>query len=95
MTGYRLTRRARRDLVEIWSYIAEDSEDVADRFIDLLMSHSEVLGKNPYIGRVRDDLRKGCRSFPLGQYVIIYRVAKPGVHILHVRHGKRAAPSSF
>jgi len=33
---YRLTRRARRDILDIWQYIAQDNEAAADRFIDLL-----------------------------------------------------------
>jgi plasmid stabilization system protein ParE len=32
--AYRLTARARREILRIWAYIAEDSETAADRFID-------------------------------------------------------------
>jgi toxin ParE1/3/4 len=95
MATYRLSQRARRDLVEIWSYIAEDSEESADRFIDLLVRSFKNLGQNPYLGRSRDDLRDGCRSFVVGQYVVIYRVAEPGVRILHVLHGRRDIPRLF
>jgi len=28
-------------------------------------------------------------SFPIGQYVIFYRVQSPGVQILHIIYGKR------
>lgn len=66
---------ARRDLVEIWSFIARDSEPAADRFIDLIISRLTTLGQNPYIGGVREDLRSGYRSFATGQYVIIYPIA--------------------
>src|SRR2546428_3625134 len=31
--------------------------------------------ENPYLGRRRDDLRPGYRSFPVSDYVVIYRVA--------------------
>jgi plasmid stabilization system protein ParE len=37
MATYRLTRNARRDLVEIWQRIAEDDESAADRFIVVLI----------------------------------------------------------
>lgn len=30
MLTYRLARRARRDVLEIWRYIAEDDEQAAD-----------------------------------------------------------------
>jgi toxin ParE1/3/4 len=93
--AYRLVRRARRDVIEIWRYIAEDSESAADRFIDLLTHHFRMLGDNPYAGRRRDELRLGYRSFPVGEYLILYRVAKPGVTILHVEHGRRDLVSPF
>lgn len=86
---YRLTRRARQDLLAIWEYIAQDSEPAADRFIERFTSLFERLGEHPYLGRVRNDLRSGYRSFPLGQYLVLYRVRKPSVVILHIVHGRR------
>jgi plasmid stabilization system protein ParE len=47
MATYRLTRQARRDLLEIWQRIAEDDEPAAERFIDLLIHHFQILGENP------------------------------------------------
>jgi len=44
----------------------------------------------PQIGRRRDhDLRSGLRSFPIGEYVIIYRVEGDDALILHVMRGSR------
>ena len=67
---YRLTRRARRDVVAIWVEIAKDDESAADRFVALLTKQFSLLGKYPYAGRTREDLRPGYRSFPVGQYLI-------------------------
>ena len=86
---YRLSRRARRDLLQIWTYIAQDSELAADRFIDLLIQHFHLLGKNPHVGRRRDELRAGYRSFPVGQYLVFYRVMDSSIQIMHVMHAKR------
>jgi toxin ParE1/3/4 len=86
---YRLTVKARRDVLQIWSYIADDNETAADNFLQLLTEHFGLLGKNPYAGRSRDHLGPGYRGFPVGQYIILYRVAAWGVEILHVLHGKR------
>ncbi len=41
------------------------------------------------MGRLRDDLRPGLRSFPIGEYLIIYRIEDEDVLILHVTHGCR------
>jgi toxin ParE1/3/4 len=86
---YRLARRARRDVLNIWRHIAGDNEPAADRFVDLLVHHFRLLGDNPYAGRQRDELRSGYRSFPVGEYLVLYRIASPGVHIMHVVHGRR------
>lgn len=87
--AYRLTARARRDLLQIWAYIADDSETAADRFIDFLTQQFQLLGDSPHIGRRRDDLRLGYRSFPVGDYLILYQIADPGVRIMHIIHGRR------
>jgi toxin ParE1/3/4 len=64
--AYRLTRRARRDVLGIWQHIAADNEPAADRFIDLLTHHFRLLGDMPYAGRQRDEIRPGYRSLPVG-----------------------------
>ena len=86
---YRLTRRARQDVLAIWRYIANNDESAADRFIDLLTHYFRLLGDNPHAGRPRDELRPGYRSFPVGEHLIFYRIADPGIQILHVVHGRR------
>lgn len=88
--AYRLARRARLDILDIWNYIAGDNVAAADRFVDALTRRFQVLGDNPYAGRARDDLRAGYRSFPVGEYLTFYRVLDDGnVAILRVIHGRR------
>jgi toxin ParE1/3/4 len=88
MMAYRLTRRARRDVLNIWRRIAEDNEPAADRFIDLLTQRYRLLGDMPYAGRRRDEIRPGYRSFAVGEYLIFYRATESGVCIMHVVHGR-------
>jgi toxin ParE1/3/4 len=95
MMTYRLARRARRDVLKIWQHIAENNERAADRFIDLLTHYFELLGDNPRAGRRRDELRRGYRSFPVGEYLILYRVMEPGVCIMHVVHAPRDIEALF
>lgn len=87
--AYRLTARARRDALTIWNHIAADNEPAADRFVELLTRHFRLLGEIPHAGRRRDDLRPGYRSFPVGSYLIFYRIREPDIHIMHVVHGSR------
>jgi len=57
--------RARDDLIEIWEVIAEDSMERADAFIDHLDAKLQLLAAHPMMGRTRDELARGLRSFRL------------------------------
>ena len=87
--------RARSDLAEIWDYIADDSEARADAFIDTLDERFQTLAASPGMGRLRDDLAEGLRSFPVGRYVIFYRTVPEGVEIVRVLHGARDLNAVF
>ena len=90
--AHRRAPSADSDLDEIWYHIAKESGGVerADRFIQSIAERFYLLSENPHVGRRRDDdLRPGLRSFPVGQYVIIYRIEDEEVVILHVFHGCR------
>ena len=64
--------QALADLDEIFDYIAEDSLDRAIAFIKKLHGQMEKLAANPGIGRCRDELLPGVRSYPYGNYLIFY-----------------------
>ena len=81
--------RAKTDLVEIWDYIADDSEARADAFIETVDQKFQALAARPNMGRLRDELAEDLRSFPVGRYVIFYRPLPEGVEIVRVLHGAR------
>jgi toxin ParE1/3/4 len=90
--AHRLAPQAVDDLDSIWSYVAMESGsiDAANRLIDSLTQRFLLLAQHPYLGRVRDeDFGLGSRSFPVGEYVVLYRVQEPNVLILRVVHGRR------
>ncbi|MDR3678025.1 MAG: type II toxin-antitoxin system RelE/ParE family toxin [Acidobacteriota bacterium] len=71
----------------MWYYIARESQsvEIADRVVDSVTNRFFLLATHPHVGRRRDeDLRPGLRSFPVGEYVIIYRVEGEDVLILRV-----------
>ncbi len=76
-------------------YLARESGtvDVANQMIYQFTERFYLISEFPHIGRHRDDLRPGLRSFAIGSYVILYRVEKSGVRILHVIHGSRDIPA--
>jgi toxin ParE1/3/4 len=90
--AHRLALEAEAELDDIWYYVAKESGsiDIADRLVDSITERFYLLARHPHIGRRRDeDLRPGLRSFPVGEYVIIYRVEEDEVLILHVYRGSR------
>ena len=90
--AHRVAPEAEAELDNIWYYVAKESGSfqIADRLIDSITERFYLLACHPHIGRRRDeDLRPGLRSFPAGEYVIIYRVEEQDVLILYVFRGSR------
>jgi toxin ParE1/3/4 len=87
--------RAVTDLAEIWDYIADDSEGRADAFIDPVDRKVRSLARRPHMGRAREELAEGLRSFPVGRYIIFYRAVPKGIEIVRVLHGARDLPTIF
>ena len=87
----RIAPQVETELDEIWFYIADHSGsiEIADRVIESITIRFLLLAQSRHLGRRRDDLRPGLRSFPVGNYIIFYRIEKDTVLILHVVHGSR------
>jgi len=47
------------------------------------------------MGRARDELEVGLRSFPVGRYAIFYLPIPDGVEIVRVLHGARDLDAIF
>ncbi len=92
-----LTRRplAETDILEIWDYIADDSLAAADRWVDHLDEQFRVLATQPMMGRARDELAPGVRSFPFGRYVVFYVPLADGIDVVRVLHGARDIDAVF
>ncbi len=80
---------AENDLEEIWWYIAQDSPQNADRFLDRIEERCLALSDFPQIGTSRNDLKPGLRSQPVGNYLIFYFPLDGGIDIVRVLHGSR------
>ena len=89
MPQYHLSRDAKTDLLEIWGYIAVDNFRAADRLFDKIQDAFEKLAQFPGMGRARTELATDLRSFPIGSYVIFYKITSTGVEIHRVFHGAR------
>ena len=97
MSGYRVSEQATAELDSIWLYVARDSNsiEIANTLIDSITARFWRLASQPHMGRDRTaDLGKGLRSFPAGNYTILYEIAQDHrVHILRVIDSRRDIPA--
>ena len=95
MAKARRTVNAVGDLLDIWFYIAADDIAAADRLLDRFESIFSMLARSPMLGRARDELLPGLRSFPVGDYLVFYKLIRGGVAIARVLSGFRSLDDIF
>jgi toxin ParE1/3/4 len=85
----RYTRRARRDLAEIFAYIARDNPRAANRVIERIEEVVAGLEHAPKAGSATN--KPGIRRVPVVSYpyLIFYEIYEDEVAIVHIRHGAR------
>lgn len=87
------TVAAQKHLVDIYEYIATDSDLYAQRMIDRLTRRSEQIGNFPMSGRVVPEYDlSDIREVIEAPYRIIYRILPEQIDILAVVHGSRKMP---
>ena len=83
---------------DIWLYIVgqSGSVDTATRVVQNISDRFWLLGQYPRMGRAREDLSPALRSFPVGDYVVLYSLeSDETVLVHHVMHGRRDIDSVF
>jgi toxin ParE1/3/4 len=90
-----ISARAKKDLFDIWDYIAADNPGIADKFLNLLYEKCELLKETPEAGRKRDELLPGVRSLPVRKYIIFCRIKDNAVEIIRILSGYRDIDSLF
>lgn len=94
MKKYVLSTAAELDLEAIWEYIAQDNIDAADHWIGKLFDAFDALERTPGMGHRRDDLTSFPVLFwPVGAYLILYRVQGDRIEIVAVTQGARDVPA--
>lgn len=76
-------------------FVAADNPAQADDFIDLIDEKFQNLSRQPGLGRRREELAAGLRSFPVGRYVIFYLQVQDCLRIVRVLHGARDVDAVF
>ena len=90
--GYKLTRRAEQDLIDIYiEGFRQFGEAQAEAYAQKLLETFELLAKFPRLARERVELAPPVRIHPCGPHVIVYLEMELGdVLIVRIRHGREA-----
>jgi toxin ParE1/3/4 len=86
------SQTSKDDLLEIWVGIAVSHVSTAERLLDDLHAATQLLATQPLIGKARREFGAGIRSFPVRDYVLVYRPIPGGVELVRVVHGARDLP---
>ncbi len=93
MSDYVLTQRAKADIFDIWSFIAADNEEAADRVETAVYDACTFLAGAPMSGHTRPDLTTHPLRFwtltRFPNYILAYRPETSPIQIIAVLHGKR------
>ena len=85
---------AENDLLEAWLYVAEASVTAADRMLDRIEAEAIRLLDQPLMGRERNELAPGIRSWPTSTpYILFYFPDEQGVIVARVLHHARDIPA--
>jgi plasmid stabilization system protein ParE len=93
--AYRLSEQAKTDLRGIWNYISERSLSGADRIVDGLFTHFQLLAREPLLGVARNDLHPGMRVFVFENYLIMYYPMRSGIEVAGIVHAAQDIESQF
>jgi toxin ParE1/3/4 len=78
------TALAEEDLIDIWTYIAQDNMQAADTMLDDIEQRCKLLAEFPHMGQMRPDIALELHHFPVGRYLILYRPITDGIEIVRV-----------
>jgi toxin ParE1/3/4 len=90
MSAVVFTRSAQTDLLEIWTFISEDSFEAADRVLDVIEKETQTLSLQPLMGRARPQLHPDIRCWPTSASYNLYdTVDKVRLTVVRVLHQAR------
>ena len=84
------------DLFDIGLYLRAVNRTAAEDFLQRVSKTLDLISRFPEMGRLRDELAIGLRSFVVDRYVLFYTIGPGGrPTLVRVIHGMRDLPSIF
>jgi toxin ParE1/3/4 len=91
--SYQLSKQAAQDLEDVFDYTAHEfGLAQAVQYLNELEGVFLQMIDNPGLGKTRDEIKSGLRSFPKSSHIIFYRILKGHIRIVRVLHGSRDIP---
>ncbi|MBV9559349.1 MAG: type II toxin-antitoxin system RelE/ParE family toxin [Bradyrhizobium sp.] len=81
--------RARSDILDIHSYLAEHSPAAADRMLERFSQRFGELSEFPFLGRDRSELGPSLRGILIESYIAFYVVEANRIVVVRVIDGRR------
>ncbi len=90
---FQLTLRALNDLDEIWSFIAADSIEAANRVESAILTACNSLARNPRLGSKRIEITpEPVRFWTVSRFpnfIVVYRPETKPLQVVAILHGRR------
>ncbi len=87
MSSWKLSRRARGDLAEIWRYSSlRWGPEKADQYIAAIHAACARLAARPSLGRPLPDAPEEILQYRSGSHVIVHRVRGEQIYVVRVLH---------
>tara|TARA_B100000949_G_scaffold178994_1_gene159891 strand:+ start:416 stop:715 length:300 start_codon:yes stop_codon:yes gene_type:complete len=88
MGKFQLTNKAVEDLSKIWNYTFEFwSENQADKYYKMLISHCQEIADNPVLGKNYDEITQNLLGIKASKHIIFYKViGDHSVEVIRILH---------
>lgn len=84
---YRIRSLAESDLESTWFYTVEQwGVEQADTYLKSMIKRFDWLANNSYLGKQRDDIKKGYYCFPEGMHLVFYTIINEQIEIIGIPH---------
>jgi toxin ParE1/3/4 len=90
-----LSDKASRDLLRIYSYVAERNPEAAEALVRRIDEKFDQLSDLPFIGRERSSLAPGLRSVVVGNHLIFYTANSDSIAVVRVIDGRMDIDEEF
>ena len=87
MEKYSISKEAQNDLKEIQHYTMTNwGKQQAKQYLIELTANFEMLAHSPKMGKIREEIHEGLRSFKARHHIVFYREGPNGIAIARILH---------